>query len=58
MELRVVRQRSQRRFWASAMRCRPLGLRGPVDSPPWLRQRPLAEALRTQGRLVRVLAEH
>jgi hypothetical protein len=57
-ELLVVRQRAQRCFWASAMRCRPIGLFGPVDSPPWLRQRPLAKALRTQGRLVRVLAEH
>ena len=38
---------AQRRRWASAMRALPSAVRGPVESPPWKRQRTLLGSTRT-----------
>ena len=38
---------AQRRRWASAMRALPSAVRGPVESPPWKRQRTLPGSTRT-----------
>src|SRR5262245_8134329 len=40
------------------MRWRPAAVLGPVESPPWLRQRPLSSARRRQSWPRRVRAPH
>jgi hypothetical protein len=58
-ELRVLRKARHRRRWASAIRSRPAFVLGPVDIPPWNRQRRFPGTTRMmQGGPALVLALH